>query len=60
MVTMSKEYSQKYYRENLHVYKSKYNVSTTCPVCGAVIKKKNLFRHQRSIRCQKILELKSI
>ena len=55
MVTMTKEYNKKYYEEHLHEYKTKYNVSITCSVCGAVIKKKNLNRHNKSKKCLKNL-----
>ena len=53
MVTMTTEYNKKYYKEHLYVYKTKYNVSISCLVCGAVIKKKNLNRHNRSKKCLK-------
>lgn len=51
---MSQEYNKKYYQEHKYVYKSKYNVNTTC-LCGAVVKKKNLIRHNRSKKCIKNL-----
>lgn len=60
MVTMTKEYNKKYYEEHKYMYKTKYNVSITCSVCGAVIKKKNLCRHQRSKKCKTFSKLKSI
>lgn len=55
MVTMSKLYNKKYYQEHKYVYKSKYNVNTTCLICGAVVKKKNLIRHNKSKKCIKNL-----
>ena len=52
--TSRKEYFRKYYQKN----KSKLNQKIECPICGKMVLKRDLKRHQRSKMCQLVKQLK--
>lgn len=45
----AKEYSKRYYQKNREIWVEKYNgQKVTCTICGSIISKCNLLRHQRT------------
>ena len=56
----AKEYSKRYYQKNREIWVEKYNgQKVTCTICGSIISKCNLLRHQRTNKkCMKAKEVK--
>jgi hypothetical protein len=49
-----KEYKKQYYEQNKEKISEKEKVKVTCEVCGSVVRKKELARHQKTKKCAKI------